>query len=194
MLSQNPCLSSLPAPTNGSKKSNNELFEFLTWTPRHLKEIKQARDRRRSLERENKRVPKLHIFTDFRENLFGIRLNAAVVRVSAIHWINQCGADREPRSGALMRMPGWLEVRSGWCFRAQHVKGVKNTLVDEISRWDRASIHSALRNCRPDIGWQEQDLGQAGASLCTRISASSTSGSQLRAGLNALTAQASGLG
>ena len=113
---------------------------------------------------------------------------------SAIHWINQCRAGREPRSGALMRMLGWLEVRSGWCFRARHVKGVKNTLADGISRWDRASIPSALRNCRPDIAWQEQDLGQAGAGLCTGILASSTSGSQLRARLNALMAQASGLG
>ena len=68
------------------------------------------------------------------------------------------------------------------------------TIADGISRWDRASIPSALRNCRPDIAWQEQDLGQAGAGLCTGISASSTSGSQLRARLNALTAQASGLG
>ena len=88
---------------------------------------------------------------------------------SAIHWINQCRAGREPRSAALMRMLGWLEVRSAWCFCARHVKGVKNTLADGISGWDRATIPSALRNCRPDIAWQEQGLGQSGASLCAGI-------------------------
>ena len=113
---------------------------------------------------------------------------------SAIHWINQCRGGREPRSGALMRILGCLEVRSGWCFRARHVKGVNNVLADGISRWDRASIPSALRSCRPDIAWQEQDLGQAGTSLCSGILASSSSGGQLRDRLNALTTQVFGLG
>ena len=95
---------------------------------------------------------------------------------SAIHWIDQCRGGREPRSEALMRMLRCLEVRSGWCLLAGHVKGVKNALAEGISRWDRASIPSALRNCRLDIAWQEQDLGPAGASLCAGILASSTSG------------------
>ena len=73
------------------------------------------------------------------------------------------------------------------------MKEVKNALADGILG-GIASIPSALRNRRPDIAWQEQDLGQAGASRCTGSLASSTSGSQLRARLNALAAQASCLG
>ena len=60
--------------------------------------------------------------------------------MSAVHWVNKCRGAKEPRSGALMRMMGALEMRNGWQFRAKHIKGVTNTLADGISRWDRADI------------------------------------------------------
>ena len=59
-----------------------------------------------------------------------------------------------------MRMPGCLEVRSGWCFRVRHVKRVKNVLADDgISRSDRTSISSPFRNnCRPNIAWHSDSF------------------------------------
>ena len=44
--------------------------------------------------------------------------------VSAVHWVNRCQGGREPRAGALMRILGCLEMHSGWCFRAKHVRCV----------------------------------------------------------------------
>ena len=79
---------------------------------------------------------------------------------------------KEPRSGTLMRMLGCLEIHSGWYFRAKHVKGVANTLSDGISRLERGNVNRHLREYRPDINWQEQDLGQPRRDLCTRILAS----------------------
>ena len=61
-----------------------------------------------------------------------------------------------------------------------------NALVDWIFRWDRSSIPSALRAFRPDVNWQEQDLGQVGLDLCSAILASSSPAAQLRARLSAL--------
>ena len=93
-----------------------------------------------------------------------------------------------------MRMLGCLEMRCGWCFRAKHVRGVANVLADGVSRWDRSTIAPNLCALRPDIDWQEQRLGKAGADLCTDILASSTSVAQLRARLGARTSLVAGLG
>ena len=98
----------------------------------------------------------------------------------AVHWAHHCRGGIEPRSGTLMRMLGCLEIGSGWCFQAKHVKGAANTLADRISRWDRSSIPSALHVFRPDVNWQEQNLGQAGADLCTGSLGTSTSVDQSR--------------
>ena len=76
--------------------------------------------------------------------------------MSAVHWVNQCRGSKEPRSGALMRIMGVLEMRNGWRFRAKHIKGVANTIADGISRWDRNDIALNLHSCRPDVCWQEQ--------------------------------------
>ena len=83
--------------------------------------------------------------------------------MSAVHWVNHSRGSKEPRSGALMRIPGCLDAGSGWCSQAKHLTGVANTLADGISRWDRASIPSDSRAFRPDVKWQEQDLGRVGA-------------------------------
>ena len=82
--------------------------------------------------------------------------------MSAVHWIGKCRGGTEPRSGALMRMLGCLEMRSGWCFRVKHVKGIANMLADGISRWERIDVNRHLHESRPDITWQEQDLGKRG--------------------------------
>lgn len=55
--------------------------------------------------------------------------------MNAVHWVNKCRGAREPRSGALLRMLGCLEMRNEWRFRARPIKGVPNTLADSIPRW-----------------------------------------------------------
>ena len=114
--------------------------------------------------------------------------------MSAVHWVNQCRGSKEPRSGALMRIMGVLEVRNGWRFRAKHIKGVANTIADGISRWDRNDIALNLHSCRPDVCWQEQLLGGAARALISGVLASSSSEMQLRTRLKELTRQVSGLG
>ena len=94
----------------------------------------------------------------------------------------------------MMRMMGCLEMRSGWCFRAKHVKGVANTLADGISRWDRDSISAKLTAFRPDANWQEKILGEAGIGLITDVVASSTSADQLRTRLGERTSRVADLG
>ena len=114
--------------------------------------------------------------------------------MSAVHWVNKCRGAREPRSGALMRMLGCLEMRNEWRFRAKHIKGVANTLADGISRWKHDEIALNLHSYRPDIRWQEQHLGQEALDLTSAVLASSSSEDQLRNRLNAITRRVSGLG
>ena len=114
--------------------------------------------------------------------------------MSAVHWVNKCRGAREPRSGALMRMLGVLEMRSRWRFRAKHIKGIANTLADGISRWKPDEISSNLRAFRPDVCWQEQHLGQEALDIACAVLDSSSSDDQLRRRLNAITRQVSGLG
>ena len=113
---------------------------------------------------------------------------------SGVYWVNRCRGSREPRSDAVMRMIGCLEMRSGWCFRAKHVKGVANTLADGISRWERDSISAKLTAFRPDVNWQEQILGEAGTGLITDVVASSASADQLRPRLGERTSRVADLG
>ena len=113
--------------------------------------------------------------------------------LSCFHWVNRCRRGKEPRSGTLMRTMG-LETGSVWCFEAKDVKGVTSAMSDGFSRWDRQSIPSALYAFRPDVNWQEQDLGQTGADICTGKLAASTSTDQLRDRLSKLTLRVSGLG
>ena len=78
--------------------------------------------------------------------------------------VRRCRGGLEPRSGALMRLLGVLEVSSGWHFDALHVRGIHNVVADGISRRDRDS----------------------GKVLCTLVLASNSCGSPLRPRLNAL--------
>lgn len=44
---------------------------------------------------------------------------------SSVTWVNTCRGGKEPRAEALMRILRCLEMGSGWCFDALHVKGVR---------------------------------------------------------------------
>lgn len=114
--------------------------------------------------------------------------------MSAVHWVNKCRGAKEPRSGALMRMMGCLEMRNGWRFRAKHINGLANTLADGISRWQHEKIAANLRSYRPDICWQEQHLGREALDLTSEVLDASSSDDQLRNRLNAVTHRVSGLG
>ncbi|CAB1109801.1 unnamed protein product [Ectocarpus sp. CCAP 1310/34] len=109
--------------------------------------------------------------------------------MSAVHWVNKCRGAKEPRSGALMRMMGCLEMRNEWRFRAKHIKGLANTLANGISRWKHDEITAKLRSYRPDICWQEQHLGQEALDLTSAVLDSSSSDDQLQSRLNAVTRQ-----
>ena len=78
---------------------------------------------------------------------------------SGVRWGIDAGGGQEPRSSAVMRMMGCLEIRSGWRFRAKYFKGVANTLADGISRWDRDFISAKLTAFRPG---RSKSLGKPG--------------------------------
>ena len=105
---------------------------------------------------------------------------------AAVHWVRRCRGGREPRSGALMRLLGVLELSSGWHFDATHVRGIHNVAADGISRWDRGYVLDNLCAVRPDIPWQVRELGTVGMSLCTSVLASDSCEMSLRPRLNAL--------
>ena len=114
--------------------------------------------------------------------------------MAAVYRIDKCKGGEELRSGTLMRMLGYLDMRSGCYFRVNHVRGVANALGDGVSRWERDNVNRHIRKHRPDINRQEQDLGQTGRDLCTGILASCTSVGQLRTRLSENTCHRSGLG
>ena len=92
----------------------------------------------------------------------------------------------EPRSGALMRLLGVLDVSSGWKFEASHVRGIHNAAADGISRWDCGSVLDNLRAVRSYIPWQIRELGTIGMSLCTLVLASDSCDTPSRPRLNEL--------
>ena len=112
----------------------------------------------------------------------------------AVHGKSKCRGGKDPKSGTLMRTLGCLELRIGWYFPWKHARGVANTLADGISRWERDNSHKHPREYRPDINWQEQNLGQTRRDLCTGIMASGTSVGRWRTRLIALACHLSGLG
>ena len=42
----------------------------------------------------------------------------------SVAWIQRCRGGKEPRSGAILRMLGVIEVSSGWLFQSSHAPGV----------------------------------------------------------------------
>lgn len=106
---------------------------------------------------------------------------------ASVAWIQRCRGGKEPRSGALMRMLGALEVSSGWCFQALHVPGVLNSTADGISRWEPGEVLTNLRATAPHVPWQVVSLGAAGRALCSSVLATSSSAELLRARLSGLT-------
>ena len=106
---------------------------------------------------------------------------------AAVQWVRRCRGGKEPRSGALMRFLGVLEMSSGWNFDALHVSGVLNDVADGISRWKESEVHANLVRARSHIPWQVWDLGENGRALCTSVLASSSSETPLRLRLCELT-------
>ena len=104
----------------------------------------------------------------------------------AVAWVPLCRGGKEPRSGALMRLPGALELSSGWHFDAKYVQGVFNVSADGISRWDRNRVLHNLQSVRPNVPWQAQDLEVGGRTLCTSELTSTSCAMQLRSYLNRL--------
>ena len=72
--------------------------------------------------------------------------------------VYKCSRGREPRSGALVRLLGCLEVGSGWCFDALYVAGVENTIANGISRWEPEDMDGNHHAFRPDVAWHRQVL------------------------------------
>jgi len=106
---------------------------------------------------------------------------------AAVTWINKCRGGKEPRSGALMRVLGCLEMGSDWCFEARHVSGIDNEVADGISRWQpRSNIPYNLKRMYPDIEWREQVLSPSELEICSGVLDSSTSEDQLRNRLDGL--------
>ena len=105
----------------------------------------------------------------------------------SVAWIQRCRGGKEPRSGAIMRMLGVIEVSSGWLFQSSHVPGVLNSLADGISRWDPADIHANLCAAAPSVRWQEVELSQASQDLCSAVLGTASSADHLRRRLKELT-------
>ena len=86
---------------------------------------------------------------------------------AAVQWVRWWRGGNQPRSDALMRLRGLLELFSGWHFDSKHVRGIFQVAADGISRWDHASVLLNLRSVRPDVPWHARNLGNVGKSLCT---------------------------
>ena len=106
---------------------------------------------------------------------------------ASVAWIKRCRGAKEPRSGALMRLLGVIEVSSTWHFDAEHVPGVFNSVADGISRWEPDDVFDKLCSVAPNIAWQVVDLGSEGRAMCSAVLGPSSSGSLLRSRLKTLT-------
>jgi len=113
---------------------------------------------------------------------------------SAVGWVNRCKAGKEPRSGALMRILGCLEMGSDWHFDSQHIAGSQNTIADGISRWAYDSINDRLHDAHPNVSWREQVLEPKALELCTKVLDASSSATLLRSRLRELTRRVGSLG
>ena len=105
----------------------------------------------------------------------------------SVAWIQRCRGGKEPRSGALMRLLGVVEVSSGWTFQSSHVPGVLNSLADGISRWHPDDVHTNLCAAAPTVQWQEVELNQASQDLCSAVLGAASSAPHLRLCLKELT-------
>ena len=81
---------------------------------------------------------------------------------AAVHWVRRCRGGLEPRSGALMRLLGVLEVLSGRHFEEAHARGIhNNAAADGISRWVVAPF---LIICAPFVPTSRGRFGNWGLS------------------------------
>lgn len=56
------------------------------------------------------------------------------------HWARRCRGGKEPRSRALMRLLGAIELVDGWYFGFLRIVGVLNDVADGISRWNSVEL------------------------------------------------------
>ena len=85
--------------------------------------------------------------------------------MAAVSWITRCGGARERRACLLMRMLGRLELTGGWNPTDKHIPGVRNTLVDGISRWPRLIVSDNVKELTNSNEWSEQDIGSWGVGI-----------------------------
>ena len=57
-----------------------------------------------------------------------------------------------------MRLPGRMEISSGWCHIAKHIPGHDDTLADGISRWPEDKLRENVARTTNDDDWREQDI------------------------------------
>ncbi|CAB1112908.1 unnamed protein product [Ectocarpus sp. CCAP 1310/34] len=87
----------------------------------------------------------------------------------SVAWIQRCRGGKEPRSSALMRMLGAIEVSSGWLFQSSHVPGVLNSIADGISRWQPDDVYDNLCAAAPHVRWQEVESDEAAHKMCSAV-------------------------
>ena len=87
-----------------------------------------------------------------------------------------------------------LETREGWCFQANHVRGVDARLADGLTRWDAEKIHQAQNAECPEIAWQVQELGDVERQMCSEILGGGTPVEELKLRLEGLTRRVGGCG
>jgi hypothetical protein len=59
-----------------------------------------------------------------------------------------------------MRLFGVVEMSTYWCFKANYIKGVENTLADTVSRNNANNVLQRLTLLQPNIQWQQVTLNQ----------------------------------
>jgi hypothetical protein len=69
--------------------------------------------------------------------------------------------------GALMRLFGVVEMSTKWCFKANYIEGVENTLADTISRGSTNDMLQRLTLLQPNIHWQQVTLSQQTLNIIT---------------------------
>ena len=66
------------------------------------------------------------------------------------YWLTHVGGNAN-NGAAHMRVLGFIEMRSGWCFKEKHVRGLAKVLAGGASSRDGSTIAPNLRELRPDI-------------------------------------------
>ena len=88
--------------------------------------------------------------------------------VAAVSWINRCGGSHNRRASLAMRLPGRLEITSGWNHDAKYIPGVQNVVANGISRWPKTEITQRLQT-RVQGQWKEENISGGGRTFFETI-------------------------